>query len=182
MSEKYKFPELAGPIVALAALLTSATTSFAQTPQPARPALLQGLLDCREVATSEARLACFDAAAAAFDVAEQQGEVTVIDRVQARETRTRLFGLDLDTANLFGRLRQDDPVDAIETTLTSARQDGRGQWTFVLADGSTWRQVDQERVTARTSPGASVRIRSAAVGSYLLSVGGSRSVRARRER
>lgn len=156
--------------------------AHAQDAATARPALLEGLLACRAITATDARLACFDAAAAAFDTAEQQGEVTVIDRVQARETRTRLFGLDLDTANLFGRLRQDDPVDAIETTLTSGRQDGRGQWTFVLADGSTWRQIDMERVTSRVAPGAPVRIRQGAVGSYLLSVGGARSVRARRER
>lgn len=169
--------------LALAATVLAAPMGVqAQDAAPARPALLEGLLACRAVPATDARLACFDAAAAAFDTAEQQGEVTVIDRVQARETRTRLFGLDLDTANLFGRLRQDDPVDAIETTLTSGRQDGRGQWTFVLADGSIWRQIDMERVTARVAPGAAVRIRQGAVGSYLLSVGGARSVRARRER
>ncbi|WGM30146.1 hypothetical protein [Brevundimonas sp. NIBR11] len=177
MIEKYVFLMLSS-----AALASAPTAVTAQQANPPRPALLEGLLACRSVVATEARLACFDAAAAAFDTAEQQGEVTVIDRVQARETRTRLFGLDLDNANLFGRLRQDDPVEAIETTLTSGRQDGRGQWTFVLADGSTWRQIDQERVTARVGPGVSVRIRQGAVGSYLLSVGGSRSVRARRER
>lgn len=157
-------------------------TAHAQEAPAARPALLEGLLACRSITATEARLACFDAAAAAFDTAEQQGEVTVIDRAQARETRTRLFGLDLDTANLFGRLRQDDPVEAIETTLTSGRQDGRGQWTFVLADGSVWRQIDGEHVTSRVAPGVPVRVRQGAVGSYLLSVNGSRSVRARRER
>lgn len=169
-------------IALVATLLTAAGPVLAQTADPARPALLEGLLACRQITATDARLACFDAAAAALDVAEQQGEVTVIDRVQARETRTRLFGLDLDTANLFGRLRQDDPVDAIETTVTSGRQDGYERWTFVLADGSTWRQIDSERVTARVAPGAAVRIRQGAVGSYLLSVGGSRSVRVRRER
>ena len=172
MSKKSPFPSLSGLIVA-AVLTTAPATVLAQAATPARPALLEGLLACRAITATDARLACFDAAAAAFDTAEQQGEVTVIDRVQARETRTRLFGLDLDTANLFGRLRQDDPVDAIETTLTSGRQDGRGQWTFVLADGSVWKQIDMEQVTARVGPGASVRIRQAAMGSYLLSVGGA---------
>ncbi|WP_309627482.1 hypothetical protein [Brevundimonas sp.] len=181
MSKRFSFPRLSGMALAAAAF-AAPMAGHAQDTAPARPALLEGLLSCRAITATDARLACFDAAAAAFDTAEQQGEVTVIDRVQARETRTRLFGLDLDTADLFGRLRQDDPVDAIETTLTSGRQDGRGQWTFVLADGSTWRQIDMERVTARVAPGASVRIRQGAVGSYLLSVGGARSVRARRER
>ena len=165
------------------AWLALAASAAAQSgPAPSRPDILEGLLACRGIAGAEARLACFDGAAAAFEVAEQQGEVTVIDQVQARETRARLFGLDLETANLFGRLRQDDPVEAVETNLISARQDGRDQWTFVLADGSTWRQIDMERVSGRTSPGAAVRIRKGAMGSYLLSVSGSRSVRVRRER
>ncbi len=181
MLKKSSFLRLSGLALG-AAVITLPMAGHAQEAEPTRPALLEGLLACRAITGTEARLACFDAASAAFDTAEQQGEVTVIDRIQARETRTRLFGLDLDTANLFGRLRQDDPVDAIETTLSSGRQDGRGQWTFVLADGSTWKQIDMERVTARVAPGAAVRIRQGAVGSYLLSVGGARSVRARRER
>lgn len=157
------------------------TLAIAQDRPAARPALLDNLLACRQIPTAEARLSCFDAASTAFDTAEQQGEVTVIDRQQAQETRTRLFGLNLDTANLFGGLRQDGPIESIETTLSSARQDGRGQWTFVLADGSIWRQIDAETLAARATPGTSVRIRQAAMGSYLLSVGGARSVRARRE-
>ena len=181
MRKKYSFLYLAGPLL-LSGLATAPVAVSAQTANPVRPALLEDLLACRAITAADARLVCFDTATAAFETAEQEGEVTVIDQVQARQTRTRLFGLDLDSADLFGRLRQDDPVDAIETTLTSARQDGQGRWTFVLADGSTWRQIDDERVTGRATPGASVRIRQGAVGSYLLSVAGSRSVRARRER
>lgn len=181
MSKKSSFLGLTGCLLS-AAIFAFPAASLAQAANPARPALLEDLLACRQITETGTRLACFDASAAAFDTAEQQGEVTVIDRVQARETRARLFGLDLDGANLFGRLRQDDPVDAIETTLVSARQDGRGLWTFILADGSTWRQIDDERVTGRTSPGASVRIRQGAMSSYLLSVAGSRSIRARRDR
>ncbi|WP_269513740.1 hypothetical protein [Brevundimonas subvibrioides] len=166
-----------------AVLLGLTSAAAAQVASTAgRPALLSSLLACREITGETARLACYDATAAAFDTAEREGEVTVVDRAAARDTRTRLFGLDLDTANLFGRLRQDEPISAIETTLVSARQDHRRQWTFTLADGSVWRQIDQEQVTGRTAAGASVRIRQGAVGSYLLSVDGSRSVRARRER
>lgn len=170
---------LIGAFVAAASVTSAAAQSGAADD---RPELLRDLMTCRGLAAADARLACFDAAASAFEAAERQGEVTVIDRVQARETRTRLFGLDLDTANLFGRLRQDEPVQAIETTLTSARQEGRGRWLFVLADGSTWRQIDDEPVRTRTNPGVQVRIRQGGVGSYLLSVNGARSVRARRER
>lgn len=168
--------------LAIATFAIPAADATAQQAASARPALLEGLLACRAVAAEGERLACFDRAAAAFDTAEREGEVTVVDRAQATETRRRLFGLDLDTANLFGGLRQDAPVQSIETTLVSARQDGRGVWRFVLADGATWLQIDNERLTARATPGSAVRIRQGAMGSYLLSVNGSRSVRARRER
>lgn len=181
MRKKARLLTVSGLILAAVAFATP-ITGHAQDAAIVRPALLESLLACRAITATDARLACFDAATAAFDTAEQRGEVTVIDRDQARETRARLFGLDLATANLFGRLRQDDPVAAIETTLASGRQDGRGQWTFVLADGAIWRQIDMERVTARVAPGAAVRIRQGAVGSYLLSVGGARSIRVRRER
>lgn len=180
MSKKHAFPPLCATMTA-AIVLGGAQPVSAQDAQAARPALLQGLLACRQISATEARLACFDAAAAAFETAEREGEVTVIDQARARETRARLFGLSLGSANLFGNLRQDAPVEAIETTVVSARQDSRGQWTFNLADGSIWRQIDDERVAGRTGPGASVRIRQGAMGSYLLSVSGSRSVRARRE-
>lgn len=170
-------------VAALGALLVAATTpAAAQTAEAsARAPLLESLLACRGVAGEPERLACFDRAAAAFDTAERAGEVTVVDQQIASQTRTRLFGLNLDSANLFTGLRQTAPVNAIETALTSARQGRDGAWVFVLADGSTWRQIDQERLTARATPGSTVRIRRGAMGSFLLSVNGSRSVRARRD-
>ena len=158
------------------------TAATAQTPVPqARPALLESLMACREIAASDARLACFDSASTAFETAEQQGEVTVVDRAQAQETRTRLFGLSLGNANLFGGLRLDAPIEAIESSLSAIRQDPNGKWIFTLADGSVWSQIDSERLSPRPRVGQGVRVRQGAINSYLLSVGGARSVRARRE-
>lgn len=169
---------LVGALVGMAAAPAQAQTAA----ESRRPALLDGLIACRAITASDARLACFDRASEAFDVAERQGEVAVVDQAQARETRTRLFGLSLESANLWGRLRQDDRIDSIETTLASSSFDGNGKAVLVLADGSTWRQVDSERINGRLRAGAPVRIRQAAVGSYLLSVDGARSMRARRDR
>lgn len=168
-------------VFAVATTPASAQSATQTDDEIARPVLLESLLACREIAASEARLVCFDRASEAFDVAERQGEVTVVDQAQARETRTRLFGLSLENANLWGRLRQGDRIEAIETTLVRGSLDGRGKAVLVLADGSTWRQTDSERISARLTPGAPVRIRQAAIGSYMLSVNGARSVRARRD-
>lgn len=180
--EMLAFSVRTGVIMAVTAAIGSMPGFALAQADVSRPALLEGLLACRAIQLEAERLACFDRASDAFDTAEQQGEVTVVDRAQARETRTRLFGLGLEGANLFGRMRGDDRVEAIETTLSTASTDARGRAVLVLADGSTWHQVDSERINARLSPGAPVRIRQAAVGSFLLSVNGTRSVRARRER
>jgi len=173
----------AGTVLAFALGLGSISgPTLAQEAAGTRPALLEALLACRGIAAQSERLACFDRTAAAFETAEVAGEVTVVDQAQARQTRQRLFGLDLDTVRLFGNLRNDSPVEAIETTLVSARQNHREAWTFVLADGSTWLQIDDTRLNISVRPGAMIRIRQAAMGSYLLSVNGARSLRVSRER
>lgn len=165
----------------LAVCAAPAATQVAPVGQVDQPQLLTALLACRLEVDDGSRLACFDRASGAFETAERDGEITVVDRTQAQRTREQLFGLNLGAANIFGRLRFDEAVDAVETTLSSARQDPNGRWIFTLADASVWRQVDTERLRSRPVQGASVRIRRAAVGSYMLSVGGARSVRARRE-
>lgn len=170
------------PVLPSLLLCLVAGPSIAQSQNVPSSPLMQSLLACRSIDQPEPRLACFDQASAAFETAQRDGEIAVVDQAQARQARSRLFGLDLDGADIFGGLRASVPVEAIETRLARASQDGRGQWTFVLEDGSTWRQIDTQRLSARAAPGATVQIRQAAMGSYLLSVNDSRSVRARRER
>ena len=162
--------------------LAPAGFALAQSNLAERVPLLRDLLACRAVAESTDRLACFDRTSAALEAAERQGEVTVLDRAQVQETRTRLFGLELTDLNIFGRSGQAEAIDSIETTLVSARRAPAGEWVFVLADGSTWRQIDSERLTATPTPGSVVRVRQGAVGSFLISVNNSRSLRARRQR
>ncbi len=83
--------------------------------------------------------------------------------------------------DLFQRGEQPDTLDAIETSLTRAGQYAEGKWTFTLADGSIWRQIDSEPVRFRNREGQAVRVRRAALGSFLLTVDGSRAVRVRRQ-
>ena len=62
--------------------LANGTAQAQQTVPQARPELLTRLVDCRSIADGGQRLACYDAAASAFDTAEKQGDVVVIDREQ----------------------------------------------------------------------------------------------------
>lgn len=163
--------------------VAAASAVFGQsTPTQDRPETLARLLDCRAVADSAARLACYDAAAGALDNAERQGDVVVIDRAAVAETRRQLFGFEMPTLpRLFGASDANVDIDSIETTLASAVLAGDGRWVFRLADGGVWRQIDSERVNFRNRPGQAVRVRKASLGSFLLTVGDSRAVRVRRQ-
>lgn len=170
------------PIAPFAAILVAAAApAHAEPGGQQEPQTLTRLMACRSISDSAARLACYDLAAGAIDSARQQGDLVVIDRAQAEETRRQLFGFEVPTLpRLFGGEVQPD-IEAIETTLQSASQASETRWVFRLADGSVWRQVDSDPVRFQNRAGQEVRVRKASLGSFLLTVGSSRAVRVRRQ-
>ncbi len=168
-------------ISGLAAVAAASALSGQAVPVQDRPETLERLMACRGIADSAARLACYDAAAGALDSAQQQGELVVLDRAGVAETRRQLFGFQMPALpRLFGQDGGTE-IESIESTLQSASLVGEGRWVFRLADGGVWRQIDSERVRFQNRPGEAVRVRKASLGSFLLTVGGSRAVRVRRE-
>ena len=159
----------------------SGAASAQQAAPAERPEVLSRLVGCRSVTAPEARLACYDAAAGALDTAQRQGEVVVVDRAQVTAARRQLFSFELPTISLFEQGPAPERIDSVETTLTRAALGGEGKWVFVLSDGSTWRQLDSDRVTFQNEAGQAVRVRRATLGSYLLTIGHSRAVRVRRQ-
>ena len=137
----------------------------------------QNLIACSAVTPDTDRLACFDRETARLRSAEQSGAVIIMPRARVEETRRALFGFAVP--NIPDMMSGGTALEAVETTLVSASQnDG---WVFRLADGSVWRQVDTTALNFRPREGMPVRIRRAAVGSYMLKVGDSPAVRARRQ-
>lgn len=105
-----------------------------------------------------------------------------MDRAQVSAARRQLFGFELPSLpDMFERGPAIERVDSIESTLERASVVGEGRWLFRLADGGVWRQIDVEPVRFQNRNGQVVRVRRAALGSYLLTVGGSRAVRVRRQ-
>jgi hypothetical protein len=148
--------------------------------------LLIALSECRAMRDDAARLGCFDRTADALDTAERRGEVVVVERQQIREARRQLFGFNASALPaIFGRggneADGEPEVDGVETTLLGAGQDREGKWTFRLADGSEWRQIDSAPVRFQNRAGTEIRVRRASLGSYLLTAGPSRAVRVRRQ-
>lgn len=175
------FKALAGMAILAALSAQTALPARAAEPRPeARAALLDKLANCREISADAERLACFDDAASALEQAEAKGDVVVIDREQARQVRKQAFGFSLPSLSLLERGEKQEELDTLETTITSARQDPTGKWILRLENGSTWTQVDVNNPSRTPKAGLPVRIRKASMGSFLLSVDGTRAFRARR--
>lgn len=170
---------LSAPLIVLAFAI--ATPTNAQEAGPAGPPAIANLSNCRTMSVTSERLSCFDRTALELETALRGGELLVVDRTQATAARRQAFGSTDAPADVLLPPRPQDRIDAIETTLTRATQAGDGRWTFVLADGNTWTQVDTDRVRINNRAGETVRVRRAAMGSYLLVVGHSGAVRVRRQ-
>lgn len=171
---------LSAPLIVLA-FATAPPTNAQEAAAPAGTPAIASLSSCRTVSEASERLSCFDRAALELETALRSGEILVVDRAQATAARRQAFGSTSAPADILQPPRSEDRVDAIETTLTSATQAGDGRWTFVLADGAIWTQVDTDRVRINNRVGEPVRVRRAAMGSYLLVVGHSGAVRVRRQ-
>lgn len=166
------------------ALLALASPSWAQSPQnavsPGRAGVLDRLAVCRTVTDPVTRLACYDQEFATLDSAERSGDIVVVERAEVQRARRALFGLDLPRFNVFDRGAAPEAIDRVESTIRTARRLSDGDWLFELEDDSIWRQTDGETLS-RARTGMPVLVRRGAMGAYLLSVDGARSLRVRRQ-
>ncbi|MGN6596423.1 hypothetical protein [Sphingopyxis terrae] len=167
-------------LAAFACIAAGSVAAKDKTPAP-RPVQIDKLYSCREVADSTERLACYDREVAALSVADQAREITFTDKETVKKTRRGLFGFTLPDFGIFGG-DDEDKVESVETTVVSASDAGGGRYRIEMADGSVWVQTDNKIMPLRPRPGQKILIKSAALGTYFLSVEGRPSVRARRER
>lgn len=166
-------------VIATAAL--AAARAEAAPPKPSRAAVLQSLLDCRGKTDNAERLACYDAAASAMDQAETKGDIVVVDRAQAREVRRQAFGFQMPSLTIFDRGEKPEQIDEVTGVIAKVSTTAAGKWVLRLEDGAVWRQIDGEPPNRDPKPGMPVRIKTATMGSYLLSVDGQRSFRVHRD-
>lgn len=170
----------------LVSLLPIPALSAAAPAADVPPAIFQKLLDCRSITAGTERLACFDAQVATIDSAIGKKELVIADQAQLRKARRSLFGLTLPRLSLFGGSDDDDKQQEaefaeLETTIVSARKRPDRNWMFVLEDGARWVQIDGRNIPSDPKPGQPIRIRRAAMGSYLANVNKQIAVRVRRE-
>lgn len=140
---------------------------------------LDGLLACRAIPDTTARLACFDDNAARLAAAEASRDIVVMDREQVRETRKSVFGFSLPRLPVFGGNDKDE-VKQIEAVASGARADRDGRWLIILQDGARWQQTDDNAVPLPPHAGSKIVIRRAALGSFFMRVDGQPGFKAQR--
>lgn len=148
---------------------------------PVRPAQIQQLYNCRDMADPAARLACFDREVGELAAADAASEIRFADKETVRKTRRGLFGFDLPDFGLFGG-GDEEKVESVETSVASASPAADGGYRIAMADGSVWVQIDNKRMPLAPRPGQAIRIKAASLGTYFLSLEGRPSIRVRRER
>jgi len=167
----------------LAALALGAATSPAAAAAKSaaeRAKVLQQVVDCRKIADSADRLACYDRSAQALDDAEKSGQVVVVDQAKAREIRRQSFGFSLPSLSVLNLAGKGDGVDRLETEIQTASEFTEGRFLIHTVDGATWRQLDGDTVRAPKA-GQSLVITPGLLGSFFCRVDTQLGFRCKRE-
>jgi hypothetical protein len=162
-----------------AGLVLLASSAAAKAPAPISP-YINALEQCRQIADSAQRLACYDKAAPALVTASRTGQVNVVDRGQLREARRSLFGFSMPKLPFFsGDPSAGDTPDQIETTITSVSDLGYGKFRIRIAEGdAAWQTTEESFRTPKV--GQKIIIRRGPMGSYFLRINGNAGVKGMR--
>jgi hypothetical protein len=166
-------------LVVTAALVTPAASQVAGAPK-AFPTVVNEVLSCRTVTDAAARLACFDRSVAALGKAQTTGELVTLDRQEVRKTRRSLFGLALPDLRILSNDQDGEDGSQIETRIVRTAPGADGKWVFQLAEGGRWAQIDSREFVVDPAPGQPIRIRRAALGSFLANINNQRAIRVKR--
>lgn len=138
--------------------------------------LLAALDGCRSVKSDDARLKCYDDAAARLAGAQTRNEVVVLDRAQVEKAKRSLFGFSQPSAKVFGE--KDEPLREISSTIATVRGQRSGLVRLTLADGSTWESIDTPLFPPKTDD--TVTIKAGVLGSYTATPQHGRALRVHR--
>jgi hypothetical protein len=150
-------------------------------PAPVRAPAIQSVLNCRTIADSVQRLACFDKSVGEMAKAEQTGDLVTIDREQRRVVRRQAFGLILPALAMFDRGERPEEADRVTVTLAGAGQNAQGKWIVRLDDGAVWRQTDDSELVRRPHAGSAAVIRKGVLGSFFMTIDGQPAIRVHRD-
>jgi hypothetical protein len=171
--------------LALALVLLTALPASAQPTAQATPEALAAAYRCAEITEDGARLACYDQAVGRLRQAESQGQIVAVDRAQAATIERDAFGFNLPSlASLIPSFGGGDGVqneiENVEMTVERVVERANGRHSFVMSNGQTWAQIEPQSAR-NVRPGDVIRVRRAALGSFMLSPTHGAAHRVRRE-
>ena len=167
-------------IIGLGAALAAVATTAAWAADPAPAPVVDDIVKCRTESDDARRLACYDKAAGVLAKATTEGSIAVVTREDVRKTRRSLFGFSVPKLPFFSddKSAKEDTPDEIETTMRSFRVTRDGNLSMVMEDGAVWRTTEPARRMPK--PGAKVKIKKAALGSFFIMIDGARGLRGMR--
>ena len=169
--------------IAVMALVAGGSASAKDKAPPPPPQAWQDMVNCKQIAEPAARLTCFDSQVAKLEQATSNGDLVLADRATMKQTRKGLFGFKLPGLGLFGGNKDgtdQDELTEVDSTVSSARQFGYGNWRLTLADGSVWEQTDDAKLLFDPRKGSKVHIYKGALGTYRVNIEGQRALKVRR--
>ena len=166
-----------GGLLLMTAPAASAPKKVAEGPPPSQ---VTALLNCRNIADSAERLACYDRTAATIGEAVAKRDLVVFDRESVRKTKRGLFGFSIPNLGIFGD--DDDAVEIkqIDGSIANIGHNADGGYIFRLADGSRWTQLDSKPFAVPPRHGDKVVVKKGALGAYFLTVVGQPGVKVKR--
>ncbi len=170
--------------LAAAVMLCGGVLAMPAPAQDSDSARLNAILACGTIDRKSARLSCYDAlvrgtpARPAKDGKSGQDQVAVPTSAAApAPTPTQAFGSEQVKRDKHEREKE---VSQILARTVSAVDDGIGHYTITLEDGVRWKMTEAVPGFVPPRQGDMVRIRKAALGSYLMDVNYQGSVRVSR--
>ena len=166
------------PLLAIAA----SGSAFAQG------STLDKVYACTGITKAEDRLACFDGAVAGFKQAQAAGDVKVVTREQTAQGEKQAFGLREKEAVEAARVSAGAipaqaapaPIENVQVRITGATKRADGKYRFTFEDGQVWEQIDSDNVGSMKKLPLSAEIKTAFLGSFLMSMDNGKTIRVRR--
>jgi hypothetical protein len=160
--------------IALAVLM--AGPALAADEKGGRPSdrALAPLVACRPIADPRARATCYDAALDKLQQSVADRAVVVMDREQVKASFG--FGGSQPLPRSVAAKALPEPIQEIDSTVTTVQSLGYDNWAIRLASGAVWRTTDSA-LAFPPKVGATVKIRRASLGGYTMFLGRNQTVR-----
>ncbi|WP_284359551.1 hypothetical protein [Candidatus Phycosocius spiralis] len=161
------------------------SNGFAQPSKSESP--LAPIYACTEKLESSARLACFDAAVLSIQAKEAKSEIVTFDQQRIQKVRREAFGFSLPSLPRLGfpaigapevKTGSEKSTATEEAALeeqvfvVSAYREVGGRIMLTLENGQTWQLNEADTFNAPRKTPFNVKIRTAALGSFILTVEG----------